>query len=224
MLQLLKRTAAAAFGLLVFSWGCYLILQANIGADPWLTLSMGLSGVSGLSIGDISVLTSLVIVVIDVLLKEKIGIATILDAILVGKFIDMFTWLGWVPTLHNFAAGIAVLLAGQVFLSIGSYFYIKPGLGCGPRDSLMVAIGKRIPKFPIGVARGGVEGAALLIGWLLGAKVGIGTVIAIFGISFILDWTFRLLRFDVRAVSHEDAIASFRNLLRGKEETRTPSS
>lgn len=212
MSQLFKRAAVTVFGLALFSWGIYLNIQANIGLAPWTAFTKGVADVSGISFGSVSVITGLVIIVIDVLLKEPIGIATILDALLVGTMLDLFIWLDWVPLLENFAAGVVVLLIGQVFISVGSYFYIKTGLGCGPRDALMVAIGKRMPKVPIGVARGIVEGMALLVGWLLGAKVGIGTVIAALGISFILDWTFRLLRFDVRAVAHEDAITSFKNL------------
>lgn len=211
MIQLLKRTTVTTLGLLIFSVGYYLSIQANIGLNPWSAFSMGISGVSGLSFGDVSVITSVVILVIDVILKEKIGVATIIDAVLVGKFIDLFIWLDPIPMLNNFGAGVAVLMVGQVFISIGSYFYIKPGLGCGPRDALMVAIGKRMPKLPIGLARGMIEGSALLVGWLCGAKVGIGTVISVFGISFILDYTFRILRFDVKSVVHEDFVASFKN-------------
>ena len=67
-----------------------------------------------------------------------------------------------------------MLLLGQLSICIGSYFYIGASLGCGPRDALMVALGKRLPKVPIGIVRGVIEGTVLLIGWLLGAKVGIG--------------------------------------------------
>ena len=68
--------------------------------------------------------------------------------------------------------GLAMLLIGQIIICIGSYFYIGASLGCGPRDALMVALGKRLPSVPIGAIRGLLEGTVLIIGWLLGAKVG----------------------------------------------------
>ena len=76
----------------------------------------------------------------------------------------------------------------------------------------MVAMGKRLHKLPIGLVRGLLEGTVLLIGWLLGAKVGLGTVISVFGISFILQWIFYLLHFDVKAVRHESIIETIKNI------------
>lgn len=105
-----------------------------------------------------------------------------------------------------------MLLLGQVSICIGSYFYIGASMGCGPRDALMVALGKRMPNVPIGITRGLIEGTVLLIGWLLGAKVGIGTVISVFGISFILETTFKLLHFDVTNVDHESVVDTVRAL------------
>lgn len=84
------------------------------------------------------------------------------------------------------------------------------GLGCGPRDALMVALGKRFSKAPIGLVRGLLEGSVLLIGWLLGAKVGLGTVIAVFGIGIIIEYTFKLFRFDVKGVQHENLLDTIR--------------
>ena len=78
----------------------------------------------------------------------------------------------------------------------------------------MIALSKRLPSVSIGVIRGGIEGAALIIGWLLGAKVGIGTIISVFGIGFIIQYTFKLLRFNVKAVKHDslfDTAKSFAN-------------
>jgi uncharacterized membrane protein YczE len=73
-------------------------------------------------------------------------------------------------------------------------------------------VGKRLPKVPIGIVRGVIEGTVLLIGWLLGAKVGIGTVISVFGISFILEATFNILHFDVTNIEHESIVDTVRTL------------
>nr|WP_319777194.1 hypothetical protein [uncultured Sphaerochaeta sp.] len=164
---------------------------------------MGVSYLTHISYGNVVVISGFAIVAIDYVLKEKIGFGTILNAILIGKFVDLIQFSGLIPLMNNFWYGIVMILLGQVVICLGSYFYIGASLGCGPRDALMVALGKRMPRLPIGAIRGLIEGVVLVIGWLLGAKVGIGTVISVFGIGFILQFTFKVLRFDVKSIRHE---------------------
>ena len=102
-----------------------------------------------------------------------------------------------------------MLLTGQFIVSLATYFYISAGFGCGPRDSLMVALGKKFPQMPIGAIRGTIEAVVLVIGWLMGAKVGIGTVIAVFGMGFVLQFTFKILKFEIRTVKHESIFDTF---------------
>lgn len=155
------RTARLLFGLALFGFGCYLSIQANIGLAPWDAFSMGFAKLTGQSYGNMTVLTGLGILVVDCLLGEKIGVATVLNTLLVGKFVDLFDALGLVPKLDNFFAGVALLLAGQVVLCLGSYFYIGAAMGCGPRDSLMVGVGKSCPAAHRSRARrGGGRGPA----------------------------------------------------------------
>jgi uncharacterized membrane protein YczE len=198
-----KRTIRLIFGLFLYALGSYLSIQANIGLAPWEAFSMGGTYLTHLSYGNIVVISGFVIIAIDFAFKEKIGFGTILNAILIGKFVDLIQFSNIVPMMSNFWLGLLMLLLGQVAVCVGSYFYIGASLGCGPRDALMVALGKRMPKVPIGAIRGLIEGTVLIIGWLLGAKVGIGTVISVFGIGFILQFTFKLLRFDVKNIKHE---------------------
>lgn len=201
-----QRTVRLIFGLFLYALGSYLSIQANIGLAPWDAFSMGVSKVSGVSFGNVVIFTGIAIIVLDVFLKEKIGVGTILNAIMIGQFIDLLRYIDILPLMSNMWIGIPMLLLGQVSISLGSYFYIGAKMGCGPRDTLMVALGKRMPKAPIGVVRGLIEGTVLIIGWLLGAKIGIGTVIAVFGISFILQYTFKLLKFDVKGIEHENIV------------------
>jgi uncharacterized protein len=198
-----KRTIRLIFGLFLYALGSFLSIQANIGLAPWEAFSMGGAYLTHLSYGNIVVISGFVIIAIDFAFKEKIGFGTILNAILIGKFVDLIQFANIVPMMSNFWLGLLMLLLGQVAICVGSYFYIGASLGCGPRDALMVALGKRMPKVPIGAIRGLIEGTVLIIGWLLGAKVGIGTVISVFGIGFILQITFKLLRFDVKNIKHE---------------------
>lgn len=209
-----KRLGRLLFGLVLFSVGGYLSIQANVGLAPWSAFSMGVSGRTGLLYGDVSVITSFVILAIDLCLKEKIGVGTLLDAVLIGKLTDLLLALKLMPMMENFWAGVAVLLLGQVVTAVGSYYYIGAALGCGPRDALMVALGKRLKKTPIGLVRMLIEGTALLIGWALGAKVGLGTVISVFGMGTILQVTFQILKFDVKDITHEGLSDTWRNLVK----------
>lgn len=212
MRQYAIRITKVIFGLFLYAVGIYLTVQANIGLAPWDAFSQGLANVTGIPFGTMITLSGAVILVLVVLLREKIGVGTILNTLLIGVFVNFLNWLDLVQRGDNFVVGVLLLLLGQGIVCFGTCFYIGPGLGCGPRDSLMVALGKRLTKIPIGVVRTGIEGVVLLIGWLLGAKVGLGTVIAVFGIGFILQGVFRLMRFDVTAVQHESLIGTWRAL------------
>lgn len=208
----LTRTAKLIFGLFLYSLGILFCIQSNIGLAPWDAFGIGISNITGISYGNVSILTGIIILIVVVLLlKEKFGIGTILNTVLIGFMVDVMQSLKIVPLMTNFAIGILMLLVSQVIISLASYFYISSGLGCGPRDTLMVGLGKKFPNVPIGAIRGLIEGTVLIIGYLLGAKVGIGTVIAVFGISFILQTTFKLLHFDVKAVVHESIIDTTKN-------------
>ena len=219
MAALFSRILKTSFGLLLIAAGCYLILRANIGLDPWSALSYGLSAKTGLSFGAITVLTSLTLLVIALLLGEKIGAGTLLDSFLIGPFIDFFIRLDFLPVINHLVLGVLIVLIGLIFISAGIYFYMRTSLGCGPRDSLMIALGKRLPKLPIGLVRSCIEGAVLLSGWLLGAKVGLGTVICVLGIGIILQAVFKIFRFDAKSIVHEDIVTSLKNVLRKKETT-----
>jgi len=199
-----KRTLKMLIGLILYSAGITLCINANIGLSPWDAFSIGVSGATNISFGNVSILTGVVILIIVVVFfKEKIGIGTICNTLLIGYFVDILRAINIIPVMSNFILGILMLLLGQFVISLATYFYIGPGLGCGPRDTLMVAMGKKFNKYPIGAIRGAIEGTVLIIGWILGAKVGLGTVISVFGIGFIMQMTFKMLHFEIKSVVHE---------------------
>jgi uncharacterized membrane protein YczE len=197
------RTIRLIFGLFLFALGLLLSIQANIGLAPWDAFSMGISNITHISYGTIVIIIGFVIIAVDMVLKEKIGFGTILNSILIGTFVDLLQSAKIIPMMSGFWPGLLMLLCGLAVISLASYFYIGAGLGCGPRDALMVALGKRFPKIPIGSIRGLLEGSVLVIGWLLGAKVGLGTILSVLGIGIILQFTFKILRFDVKMIQHE---------------------
>lgn len=212
----IKKTVKLIIGLFLYALGLVLCIHADIGLAPWDAFGIGINKVTGISYGNVSIITGILILIALVLFfKEKIGFSTILNTILIGIFADLIINFNIVPFMTNFFTGLLMLITGQIVICYATYLYISVGLGSGPRDTLMVAIGKKFPNTPIGIIRGAIEGTVLLIGWVLGAKVGAGTVVYVFGIGFVLQTTFKLLHFDVRSVVHEsifDTIKVFKEI------------
>lgn len=213
---LAKKVLRIVLAMFLYGLGIYFLIQANIGLSPWEAFNAGSSKTLAIRYGDFVLISGFVILAIDALLKEKIGIGTVINTILIGKVVDLLQFMNLMPKVQNFYAGIAILLLGQIIICFATYLYISAGLGSGPRDSLMVALGKRLPRLPIGVVRGLIEGTVLLIGWSLGAKVGLGTIIAVLSISVIMQFTFKILRFHVREVQHESIAETLRSLRKHK--------
>jgi uncharacterized membrane protein YczE len=193
----------AAISLFINGFGIYLTIQANIGAAPWDVLNLGLSKSLGILYGTASIAVSITILLIDILMKEPIGIAMFIDAIVVGKAVDFFNWLHPVPPCQSLLTAIPVMVAGLFVLAYTQYAYMIASLGCGPRDTLMVGLAKRMKRIPIGVISIAILSTATLIGWLLGGPVGIGTIICAFGAGPIMQLAFRSVRFDATDIRHQ---------------------
>ena len=199
-------------GLALFSLGIVLTIRANIGFSPWDVFHAGVSETAGITLGTASILVGLVILIVVALMKEKLGLGTIFNMVIIGLLVDVM--LPLIPMAEGFMIGIPMLVSGLFIISLGSYFYIGSGFGAGPRDSLMVVL-MRITKKSAGFCRTTVESIAVAVGWLLGGMVGIGTVIAAIGIGFCIQITFKLLKFDATAVKHETLTDTLRLLLEG---------
>lgn len=200
---IIRNMIIAAASLFVNGFGVYLTIQANIGAAPWDVLNLGLSGSLGILYGNASIAVSLTILTIDLLLKEPIGIAMFIDAVVVGKAVDFFNWLQVVPPCRSLTTAIPVLLAGLIVLSYTQYAYMMASLGCGPRDTLLVGLAKRAKRLPIGTVSIALLSTATLIGWLLGGPVGIGTLLCAFGTGPVMQLAFRTVHFDATGIQHQ---------------------
>ena len=191
-----------ALGLLIFSFGVHLTIWANIGLAPWDCLGMGISRHTPLNYGLSMTVMAAVILLIDLALRERIGYGTIIDALLTGNFVQMFNDLNPLPENHSLPLGVALMLTGFVFMALGMVVYMGAAQCCGPRDSLLVGLGKRLPRLPIGVVGMILWATVLLAGWLLGGPVGIGTLISTFGAGAVMQLVYSLLGFDPRRVRH----------------------
>lgn len=203
----------AAVSLFINGFGVYLTIQANIGAGPWDVLNLGLARTFGILYGTASIAVSLTILVIDILLKEPIGIAMFIDAFVVGKSVDFFNHINAVPARTSLWAGIPVMLLGLVIMAYTQYTYMIASLGCGPRDTLLVGLAKRVKRVPIGAVSIALLSTATLIGWLLGGPVGIGTLICAFCTGPIMQAAFASVHFDATAIRHQPLHESLRVLL-----------
>ncbi|MCD4712584.1 MAG: hypothetical protein K8R73_04810 [Clostridiales bacterium] len=197
-----KRLIRLMFGLLLYAVGIVITINADIGYAPWDVFHVGFSNTFGMSIGMASIITGLAIGAIAVILGEKIGIGTVLNMVMIGVFVDWIMLAGFIPIATNFFTGAVMMIVGIIIISLATYFYISAAFGSGPRDSLMVAVTRKT-RLPVGFCRGSIELIAVIIGWQLGGKVGVGTILFALFIGLFVQTTFKVLHFDATQVSHE---------------------
>lgn len=190
-------------GLSIYSFGVYLTIYANIGLAPWDSLAVGISRHVPLNYGGTMVAISLTAVILQLLLRESIGFATLFDALLTGNLTQLLCDISPYPENHSLWFGIAYMLFGFLFIALGMYVYMKVEQGCGPKDGLLIAIGKRLPKMPIGVVEILLFAFVTLIGWLLGGNVGIGTVLSTFGAGAVMHLFYSIIHFEPRELKHK---------------------
>ncbi len=205
---ILTNIVLAAISLFVNGFGIYLTMRAGIGAAPWDVFNLGLSKTFGILYGTASITVSVSILVIDILLREPIGFAMVIDAVVVGKSVDFFNRFVPVETPEHMPGRILLLFIGMAIIAYTQMFYMKASLGCGPRDTLLVGLKKRLKHVPIGAVSIGLLSMATAIGYLLGGPVGLGTVLCAFCQGPIMQWAFESLHFDATRIRHQNFAAS----------------
>ena len=168
------------FGLMLFGEGEGLLLVSFTGASPWSVLAQGLSLNVNLSIGILTFLISVTVLILWIPLGQKPGIATILNALIIAIMIDLC--IKFVPTPSNYINQLILAVISVITVGIGGGIYLVANLGAGPRDGLMVGL-QKLTNFPIAAVRGTLEISVVSVGWYLGGTVGIGTILFAFGIG-----------------------------------------
>ncbi len=188
------RLSSLVVGLFLCACGIVAFLEAGLGLPPWDVLHQGLAEQTFLSFGAANLVVSLVVLVVAAAARARIGLGTVLNAVLIGSFVIVLTDIPAVDDLSDssLAGRIALMLGALGLFGVGSALYIAPDLGAGPRDSLMLVASKRL-HVRIGVSRTALELVALLLGWALGGTVGIGTLVFALGIGPAVELSFRLL-------------------------------
>ncbi len=182
--RLAERLLRCLFGLVLFGLGISMIIDAGLGAAPWDVFHTGVSELTGISVGNVVILTGLALLVTWIPLRERAGLGTLLNAVVIGLVVDLT--LPWIPDTQLLVARLGLMFGGVAVIALGSGFYIGAGLGPGPRDGLMTGLAKRsIGNWPISirVARTAVELFVLAVGIALGGSIGLGTAVFTLGIG-----------------------------------------
>ena len=168
------------FGLSIFGLGEGLLIVSFTGASPWSVLAQGISLNINLSIGTITLLISIAVLILWIPLGQKPGMGTIFNALIIAIMIDLC--IKYVPTPSNYIHQLLLAIISVIIVGIGGGIYLVSNLGAGPRDGLMIGL-QKLTNFPIAFVRGIMEISVVSIGWYLGGTVGVGTLFFAFGIG-----------------------------------------
>ncbi len=171
--ELVRRFPPLIAGLLCIGFSISISVRAELGVAPWDVLHQGIAKATGTSIGLVLVVVGLVVLLAWIPLRQHLGIGTILNTLSIGPIANL--GLAWIPVQHALMPRIAFLALAIIGFGLGGGLYIGCGLGPGPRDGLMTAITARGHR--LWIVRTIIECSALVVGFLLGGKVGIGTVV-----------------------------------------------
>lgn len=197
-----RRLIQLFLGLALYGFAIGLMVRANLGLSPWDVLNEGLSERTGLTFGMVVNIIGAAVLLLWIPLRQRPGIGTIANVLLIGIFADLSLWL--LPPAPSLTIGLAMLLLGVVLTGVATGAYIGAGLGPGPRDGLMTGLVKRTGG-SVRLIRTGIELTVLAVGWLLGGTVGLGTLVFAFGIGPIVH---RMLPLFAIAEREPNSVAS----------------
>ncbi|MFD2704017.1 YczE/YyaS/YitT family protein [Salibacterium lacus] len=185
--HLLARWLIFMLGIIIMSFGIALMIKAELGSAPWDVLHVGLQHQFGLTVGTWSIIIGIVIIGLSSLMERRLPQAgSVVNMLIVGIFIDLFLWV--LSTPDSFLMRLLMLMAGIIVIGYGIGTYIAPGCGAGPRDSLMLALQKKT-GWKVSRVRSLMEVLVLIIGWVLGGPVFIGTILFSLGIGQVVGFT-----------------------------------
>ncbi|MGK0952075.1 YczE/YyaS/YitT family protein [Klebsiella pneumoniae] len=171
---MLRRLLQLYIGLVLYGVSTALFVHANLGADPWDVFHLGVAKQLGISFGTVIILAGAAVLLLWIPIRQMPGLGTVSNVIVLGLAAD--ATLAVLPPLESMVARSALLAGAIVLNAIATGMYIGAGFGPGPRDGLMTGLHARTGWSLRGI-RTAIELSVLLIGWLLGGKFGVGTVI-----------------------------------------------
>jgi uncharacterized membrane protein YczE len=175
-------------GLFIYGIGVALLVHAAIGIAPWDVLAQGISLQTGISFGQATVVVSLIVMLMWIPLKVRVGLGSVLNAILIGLFADIV--LAVLPPLEFYWQQMSVFVAGLLIVAYATGLYISCGMGKGPRDGLMLGLATKLQR-PFWQVRTGVEIVVVTAGFLLGGQVREGTLLFALSIGYLNQLSLR---------------------------------
>lgn len=185
---MLRRLLQLYIGLVLYGVSTALFVHANLGADPWDVFHLGVAKQLGISFGTVIILTGAAVLLLWIPIRQMPGLGTVSNVIVLGLAAD--ATLAVLPPLESMVARSALLVGAIVLNAIATGMYIGAGFGPGPRDGLMTGLHARTGWSLRGI-RTAIELSVLLIGWLLGGKFGVGTVIYALSIGPLISCAYR---------------------------------
>lgn len=203
MKNMVVRYFRLFLGLFLCAVGIVMTIEANLGYAPWDVFHQGIGNMLGVKIGTANVIVGIVIVLVEIMMGQRPGIGTLANMSLIGIMMNLIMSNHLIPTFSNLFARIFMIFIGMIIMGIGSYLYIGSGFGAGPRDGFMILFLKKTNK-SVRFIRNSIEITALIVGYILGGPVGIGTVIMSFGLGPSIQLVFNIFDFDAKAVKHRE--------------------
>lgn len=188
---MLRRIPQLLIGLFLYGVAIAMMIRAGLGVSPWDVLSQGVSIQTGLAFGLVTNLIGLAVLLLWIPIREKPGVGTVLNVLLIGPSAEVGLWL--IPAQTQLWAQVLLFTGGLTLLAIATGLYIGARFGPGPRDGLMTGIHRRY-GVRIWVVRTAIEVVVLAAGWMLGGTVGLGTVAFALFIGPMVNLTMPLLR------------------------------
>ncbi len=180
-----ERFVQLLVGLALYGVSLAFMVRGGIGVAPWDVLGLGVATTSGIGYGAVTVLISIAVLLLWIPLRQRAGLGTLLNALLVGPCADVALLL--LPAPPSVWVGAPMFVLGLVLLAFATGLYIAADFGPGPRDGLMTGL-VRVTGWPVWIARTLLEGGVLVVGFLLGGPVGVGTVLFAFGVGPLIGW------------------------------------
>ena len=170
---LTRRIGQLVVGLFLYGFGIALMVRGAIGVPPWDVLSQGISLRTGLPFGLVTNIIGAAVLLLWIPIRQKPGIGTVANVLLIGPSAQFGLWV--LPVLTDLVPRILVFALGLAVVALATGLYIGARMGPGPRDGLMTGIHRRY-GWKLWIARTTVEVSVLIVGWILGGNVGIGTL------------------------------------------------
>lgn len=211
MKQMMQKVIRLFIGLFQYAVGIVLTINANLGLAPWDVFHQGMTHLIGITMGQASIAVGIILVILNAVLGERLGWGTLFNMLFIGLFMDLIMLNHLIPICKAIIPGAIMMVLGMIVIGIASYFYIGAGLGSGPRDGLMIALTKKTSK-SVRFVRNAIELSALTVGYMLGGYAGVGTLIMALTLGYIIQFAFKILKFDISTIKHRFIDEDVKNL------------